>query len=158
MTALEHEVRFAKLHERRAEVIAEVYKRLVQVYEEGRFFVYQVGISGMSNERPEQIEKVLAVFKNNSDFVRFIEDIRIYLPVSVCNLLDKYAQALSQAASSGLAGSIEEPATPFTVQEKSEILRNAYSAIDGDIPEMKRALETEFRAILGETQEPKRIA
>ena len=151
MTALEHEVRFSKLHERRAEVIAEVYKRLVQLHAEGSLFVSQVGITGMSNENPEQVKWVLAVFQNNQDFIRLIEDNRIYLPARVCDLLAKYAHALSQATSTSLAGANPGPPTPFTAQQKTELLRDAYSAIDGDIPEMKRALEIEFRAILGDT-------
>ena len=34
MTTLEHQVRFSKLHEKRAEVIAEVYAKLADVYAE----------------------------------------------------------------------------------------------------------------------------
>lgn len=38
-TATEHHVRFSKLHEKRAEVIGEVYARLVDAQREGRRFV-----------------------------------------------------------------------------------------------------------------------
>ena len=43
MVALEHQVRFSKLHEKRAEVIAELYKQLVEVEKEGKLFISTKG-------------------------------------------------------------------------------------------------------------------
>src|SRR5690348_4818311 len=48
MTASDHQVRFAKLHERRAEVIADVYQRLVDVYEQTKTFMNSAPLSDAS--------------------------------------------------------------------------------------------------------------
>jgi hypothetical protein len=39
IVAIEHQVRFAKLHEKRAQVIADLYKQLVDLHRHGAFFV-----------------------------------------------------------------------------------------------------------------------
>src|SRR5882762_8947453 len=124
MAALEHQVRFSKLHERRAEVIAELYKRLVEVGAEGSLFVYTVG--GSSGEHFEQYNKA---YKNNWDLARFIEANRIYLPVRACDLLDKYVHTLNKAVIDvNIYGTIEFP-NPKTIQEQTEVLRKAYIAL-----------------------------
>jgi hypothetical protein len=46
--AVEHQVRFSKLHERRAEVIADLYKSLVTVFWEGQRFVVTGGFPSES--------------------------------------------------------------------------------------------------------------
>src|SRR5215469_2717812 len=50
MAALEHQVRFSKLHEKRADVIREVYERLVEVYEQSRIFVTTAAYSAKPSE------------------------------------------------------------------------------------------------------------
>lgn len=143
MAALEHQVRFSKLHERRAEVIAELYKRLGEIYAEGRLFVYMASDSSKPNERWEQYN---AAYKNNWALVRFIEDHRIYLPICACDLLDKYVRTLNQAViDTQVYGAVD---SPTFLHEKKEAIRNAFIAIEQDVPKIKQLLEQEFRALL----------
>jgi hypothetical protein len=146
MAALEHQVRFSKLHERRAEVIAEVYKRLGEIYAEGRLVVYTMSRSG---KLPEYFEQYNAAYKNNWVLARFIEDHRIFLPVRACDLLDKYVRTLNEAViDTQVYGSVDNPTL---LQEKHEALRNALRTIEQDAPKIKQLLEQEFRALLGGT-------
>jgi len=70
ITALEHQVRFSKLRERRAEIIAELYRRLVEVDEEGRLFVRD---TGGSPNRIEQFQRYDEVTKKNVESSLLLE-------------------------------------------------------------------------------------
>ena len=53
MTAVEHQVRFASLHEKRAEVIAELYGRALDAYQDGRNSFWQMHIPATITKQQE---------------------------------------------------------------------------------------------------------
>lgn len=55
MTAVEHQVRFANLHEKRAEVIAEIYVRALDAYQEGEKFVLNGAYTSDNKEQQESL-------------------------------------------------------------------------------------------------------
>jgi hypothetical protein len=83
MAALEHQVRFSKLHERQGEVIAELYKLLLETSAIARGFIYN------DTRNPTEAERA-----NNKalQLYQFIEVNRLYLPESICSLLEAIAQ------------------------------------------------------------------
>lgn len=81
MSALEHQVRFSKLHERRAEVVAELYKLLLEAHSAGWNFI-------LNNPRsPNEEDRAREKFR---ELCNFIDINRIYLPTPICDLLDKF--------------------------------------------------------------------
>ena len=90
-------VRFSKLHEKRAEIIADVYRRSVDVERLGRIYMYQFG-NGPKNEQGE----ALAV-KALQDFGVFAEQHRIYFSERVYQLLVGFRTLLEPYIAHALA-------------------------------------------------------
>jgi hypothetical protein len=88
--AIEHQVRFSNLHEKRAAVIADLYKRLVEAFWDGQQFVLQTGQSR---------EEYLVAHKKILDFYVFVETHRIYLPEHICASLANFVDALRSCTS-----------------------------------------------------------
>jgi hypothetical protein len=144
-TAVEHQVRFAKLHERRAEVIAELYNRLVEAQQEGERFVFV----GSYAEQPEQKEAYNATAQKLRDLYFFVEKHRIYLPERVCTLLNNFMDPVRKTVIGvGVYSSFEYP-TQQTSEAKNRLLLAASEAFEQKIPTARRAVEEEFRTLLG---------
>jgi hypothetical protein len=143
-TALEHQVRFSKLHEKRAEVIADLYKLLVEAEREGLRYAYQHGKvpDDQKGQEPPAVRKL-------RDFDNFAELYQIYLPQHVCALLSDLSAKIRAPVVHGLVYGDIEYATPEIIAEKHEGFRKALSAFAGAIPEARRMLEEEFRTMLG---------
>jgi hypothetical protein len=138
--AIEHQVRFSNLHEKRAAVIADLYKRLVEAFWDGQQFVLQTGQSR---------EEYLVAHKKILDFYVFVETHRIYLPEHICASLANFVDALRKPVISVYVyGSIDYP-NPQTLKERNEAFMAVYEAFKNDIPAARKALEDEFRKILG---------
>ncbi len=142
---LEHQVRFSKLHERRAEVIAEVYARLATVFRQGRLFVISGGWV-----KEGQKANFAKIDQTMQEFVSFVEKNRIYIPLAACGLLDNITRTMHKAVIEvGVWGGIEYP-NAKTQAESKDVLTRVFEAFEKDIPEAKQALDREFRAILGD--------
>lgn len=148
IAAVEHQVRFAKLHERRAELIAELYERLTKLMWEVRDFA--LSSEGVGIDIPEQWEKFSNLRKEMWDLVRFVEARRIYLPVRAATVLDKFLGSLrAQLMKAGIYGGIKYP-NAETSRQITSTFTKIYEAFEKEIPEAKAALDLEFRAILDE--------
>lgn len=142
--AVEHQVRFSKLHTERAEVIAELYKSLVTVFTEGHLFVLTGGFPSEG-----QREKYNVMAHKIEDFCSYAEAHRIYLPESLCNLVDEFVNPLRKAIIGvGVYGGIDHP-TERTMTERRDVMMEAFTAFESKIPAARKALESEFRTILG---------
>jgi hypothetical protein len=144
LTAVEHQVRFSNLHEKRAEVIADLYKRLVEAFWDSERFIFQIG-----HAQPEHQEAYLATEKRLLDFYIFVETHQIYLPERICGLLANFIDVLRKAVIGVYVyGGIDYP-NPQTLKERKETFMAAYEAFKNDLPVAKQALVDEFRKILG---------
>jgi uncharacterized protein YjaG (DUF416 family) len=143
MAALEHQVRFSRLHERRAEVIAEMYRTLVDIFWSGQRFVL-TGINPTTHfeEYSELIRKI-------NDFALFVDAHAIYLPSRICSLLDAFVDRVRKAVIHvGVQGLPPFP-NEETHRQRADAVMKAYQAFETDIPVVKRGLEHEFRDMLG---------
>ena len=146
--ATEHQVRFSTLHERRAQVIEEVYQRLIDVEKDYGLFVL---VDGHETDEKKQRE---ARERNNQamyDMSVFIEKRRIYLPPDVCTSLKAFLDIMwNNAINVGVFGAIGgDVPTAETVKERREAFRVAGEALRKEIPSARAALEVEFRKLLG---------
>jgi hypothetical protein len=140
MIALEHQVRFSKLHERRAEVIGELYRLLLETTWTARRFIFTDMQSGADDLKAGQ---------QAYELYRFIDLNILYLPDSVCTLLDNFDGIIRRSISRvGLWWTIENPSEE-TRKRQNEVMRDACAALETDIPALRKELLAEFRTLLG---------
>jgi hypothetical protein len=145
MIATEHQVRFSKMHERQAEVIEELYKKLTILNLHGEQFV----ITSENNPTPHQAEKFREMQEQLRDVFLYAELHRIFLPESVCALVDKHLGQLRKTVwTAGVFGRIKNP-NETTSQQSSDAFTKAYAEFETDIPAARKLLETEFRKMIG---------
>lgn len=146
MAQFEHQVRFSKLHEKRAEVIAEIYDRALHIEHDGERYV-----SMSTRPRDHELDRVFKKLDQDLvDFYKFVERHSIYLPEQTCTLLTKLVVTIKKHV--GLVelwGDIGPDPFPEDVKDRRETVMAAVEAFHKDIPEVKKALEAEFRKMLG---------
>ncbi|MGB6431456.1 MAG: hypothetical protein WBF06_12790 [Candidatus Acidiferrales bacterium] len=139
MEALEHRVRFSKLHEQRVDVISRLSTEIEEVPAAVQIFVLNV-------KQPAALE---VARDRTFELFRLSRLNRTILPASVCAMLEQYSRKLMHIVSfvSVYWTAVENP-TPETVTKRNEIMLDAVSALEGDIPALKEKLIVEFRTLL----------
>jgi len=144
IATIEHEIRFSKLHEKRAEVLAELYKLLVEAVWSAEEFASPMEFEG----DPDKKEKYKNAMNAVAQYFRFFEQHRIYLPERLCPSLEVFARKLRKPTIRlGVYLSIEHP-TENTIREKHEAWNEAWSTVKEEIPNLRAEIETEFRKLL----------
>src|SRR5258706_5243955 len=147
--AFEHQVRFSNLHERRAEMIAEIYAQMVEVEQCGQKFAF---VDGFAEEEKRQ-SAYLETHKKLVDFYFFVEKRRLYLPKSVCALLTAFVDKVRKSVIGiNIYVPIDAPYNPKLLEEKVKVVKDVFDAFEKSIPDARAALEGEFRHILGVEQ------
>lgn len=147
MVALEHEVRFSKLHEKRAEVIDELWQRLVAAQRESERFVSVEGYDTDNATREEAWRSTEQTFR---EVYLFIEKRRIYLSEPVCASLGTFLDNMRRhVIRVSVYGSLQGDPPPHIVEERRDAFLNAHKAFDSEIPGAIQALGNEFRKMLG---------
>jgi hypothetical protein len=147
---LEHQVRFSKLHEKRAEVIAQIYRQLVETENEiKRFVLYQQGRRAPGEP--------IAADQKLRDFNIYVDTHRIYFPEEIYDLLVNFHLAVIEPLAHAVAfGDIESHDATFQMQ-KQEGFKHSREAFQSNIPAVRKALEHEFRLLLGDKQSVLRL-
>ena len=148
LLSVEHQIRFSKLHERRAEVIAELYARLVDAYWAAQSFV---AIAEWSGE-PRKKDKYTAAMNQTANFYRYFDKHRIYLPEPTCALLEEFVKNMrTQASGFGVyvAFADEQVLPTSTAVARLDAWRKAWEYFENEVPKARAALEHELRGILG---------
>ena len=147
IAATEHQVRYAKLYERRAEAIAELYGLLVEAHWASQAFVAVFEFAG----EPPKSEKYVTAMNKAAEFYRFFDKNRIYLPPELCGKLEDFVRNMRrQVIGFGVYVNKDEKYLPDHVHEaKYEAWTKAAEYFDKEVPEARAALESELRAILG---------
>jgi hypothetical protein len=141
ITSLEHEIRYARLHERRAEVIAELYKLLQETCWTAQAFAL-IHARDRDHARVAR-EKVTELY-------RFIELHKLYFSTQVCGLLEQIEGKLRHSVVHvGVYFAEIECPTPEMRKEQNEVMLATYQELQTDIPAALTVLREEFRAILG---------
>ena len=149
LIAVEHQVRFSKLHEKRAEVIAELYERLVDSFWVGSHFM----LTGASPGEQDRREKYNKTLERINEFALFVDTHRIYLPEGICTLLDQYVDDVRKTVIPvGVWGTMPFP-NEETHRQWVNATMKAFLDFENKIPAARRTLESEFRTILGDPPE-----
>jgi hypothetical protein len=152
--ATEHQVRFSKMHERRAGFIEELYKKLTDLTLHGEQFVAG---SRSVDEGRHQSEKFYDIQVELREVFLFTEQHRIYLPETVCALVDKHLGQLRDTVWTVRSHTDNDddwrgpipPHGPDFIQQSNDALTKAFKEFETDIPAARKLLEAEFRKMLG---------
>jgi len=142
---LEHQVRFTKLHENRARIIAEIYSRLVKLHRTASTFV-RMYHSVDDTKNKENIKQLWGCLDN---FTEYFEKHRIYFNQNTCSEIDCLINALSKAVSTLIFFIQEAGAIEPTTHEVYIEWDKAMTIMEGDVPKIKKSLEGSFRGLLG---------
>lgn len=147
LKTIEHQVRFSRLHEKRASVIADINGHLAEVMWEAErlLLLMQWG------SEPQMEEKHQGAMNKLVEFFRFFDKHRIYLPEPLCTSLEKLVlQVRSHVIGSGVYVRFHEDSmNAHTREQKEKAWNEGWDAIKNQIPPARKALEDEFRRLLG---------
>lgn len=151
--ASDHQIRYVRLHEKRADVIADVYARFVDAYRKLESLVAPLQYVG----EPSRMDKLEAAERSTLDFFSFLDRHRIFLPSDLCNDLEGIATSMRRIQMTlGQHLQAHPDSLPL------EILRNMQQdqikmweqVRTTEFPESRAKLERQFRALLGDSQIP----
>ena len=145
LAATEHQIRFSRLHEKRAEVIAELYKLLVKSTWEAESFTSPMEWSG----EPDKKDKYISATNAIAEYFRFFDQHRIYLSPALCAKLEEFAQKLRLPVIQFGVWLRHEYLTDDAAKKKNETWDSAWDSVKNDVPSLREAIEAEFRMLLG---------
>lgn len=148
--ALERQITFGKLHERRAEVIASVYALIIDANSKAQ----QFASSSIEDGSQEKGERYLACLNAVIELLSFFSAHKIYLPESLGPQVESYVTRL-HAEVVGLAiytRHADEVLPPSGINKKFAAWDKANAYLQNELPVALSELEREFRKILGEVK------
>lgn len=149
LLATEHQVRFAGLHAKRANTIAESYDLLVTAFNRGAEFANPV------QARSEDFNvNYLSAMAAIQDFYRYFDRNRIYLPSSLCaRIVPLVDQMRGKVHGLGSYGSID--VISMEASQRGEVMAawgETWSYFTNEFAQSREQLENEFRKLLGDAE------
>ena len=144
---LEYEIKFSKLHEKRAATIAEMNSLLAEVAWEAESFLSVMEFSG----EPSKRDKHAVAMTKLTEFFRYFDKNKLYLPSGLCEPIEKIVLDVRQhVIKFGVYVHLEdrEPLLPHTQKEKTEAWMSGWTALKTQVPAVRAQLEEEFRRLL----------
>lgn len=151
LATIEHKVRFSKLHDRRAQVIQDLYGKLVAL----DIMIHSVlkRFQNAGEASPE--EKVREYGRLHNELNEFFLPRRIFFSRETCRVIDELL-FLSRDTYFDITTYPVDPNSPEykngprdLLNERHEYWEKARKAFDTDIKNLKEQLETQFRVMLG---------
>ena len=152
LRTIEHQVRFSRLHEKRASVIADLNGHLAELLWEAESFLSPMQWVG----EPTQEEKHRNAMNKLAEFFRFFDKHRIYLPTELCESLQELVmQVRRHVINFGVYVKLHDATlNDHTRTQKEKAWNEGWDAIKNQVPQARTALENEFRTLLGQTANP----
>jgi hypothetical protein len=152
LAATEHRVRFTRFHERRAEVIADLYAKLVEAsWQMGRF----VSFIDYQSDPPKE-QKYVEAMNATAEAFRFFDRNRLFLSKKAADLVDSLTGDMRKAMNS-FGVHVQLETQPHDAQFRDEKLQawiKAQEFFTQDLPILRRELEGELQRLLaGESSE-----
>ena len=140
MAAFEHQTRFTKLHETRAETIGELYRRLVQAQRALR------DIRRFRNRDQDLLDKVGVASDATEEFYSYFDECRLYFPKDVCEKVEEahkgFVAMYNLYQRAHISSAMEDH------EQLVADLKEAHVGVSERLPEIRQALEDEFRQML----------
>ena len=142
---MEHQVRFSRLHDKRASVIADLYGHLIEALWEAENLLHPIQAPKEGGKK-EKYDQAMNKFV---ELYRYFDKHRIYLPEEVCaSLQDLIQNVRTQVIAVGVRARVENYQTSREMMEAED---SAWEAFTNEAPVARRNLENEFRSLLGAT-------
>ncbi len=136
---LEHQVKFSKIHEERAQVIKEMYKRLIKIH-------YDAQVHFVNRDKQEKSEHPVSYL---FETLRYFEDHELLFPDNVCDLISETIGLYTQLATNVEGLSVASRSTQDNKNERERYWYDKiYDSLQRKIPELKRELKKEFRKLI----------
>lgn len=146
MRAYEHEVRFSRLHERRAEIVAELYSKLADAVNATADFVSIIEWLGA----PSKEHKYRIAMEKIVEFFSYFDSKRIFLSAELCLQIENFVDKIRDPAIEFSEYMNDTRQDPELGKEKRVVWSKVWKSVTReDVPQARKALETEFRNILG---------
>ena len=147
LRTIEHQVRFSRLHEKRASVIADLYGHLVEALWEAESFLSPMEWTG----EPGKQEKHNIAMDKLVELYRFFDKHRIYLPSELCDSLEAlFMEVRQHVINFGVYVRFHEQSiNDHTREQKEKVWNEGWDAIMNKVPLARQNLEQEFRVLLG---------
>ncbi len=147
ISSFESETRFARLHEKRAEVIAELYKKLVAAENTVQALIRRVGGAGLGFRSEVEVfdEAVVAT----ANFFVYYDENKIYFDETLCSKLQEFHEHLQSIWLKYVMHKIER-VPPEKVRRD---FAREWEPLIGQIPHVRVEIMKAFRELLGLKQE-----
>ncbi|HGH7175505.1 TPA: hypothetical protein ACJMKJ_003052 [Bacillus wiedmannii] len=143
-----HQIIFNKLHENRAETIKELYSKFVDLENK---MISLTKLFQAAGEKSMQ-EKADEALSSYEVFLNFYSVNRIYFNEDVCDLIDKIEKEIRKILiNTGVyeLNKIKSGPGSNVSNEQTQIWMGNWKRVEEYIPQLKNALEKEFRKLLG---------
>jgi hypothetical protein len=137
IAASEHETRFTRLHEARAEAIAELYKRLVRA--QGAFDLYLNTVAFGADPDPAKEEQAV---KGMGELIGYFREKRIYFEEELCRDIDA-------AIEEHVNVWVRTGAYPIRMPDGPEQWSKAALHFSEHFPPIRAKIERQFRELIG---------
>ncbi len=143
---IEHQVRFSRLHEKRAQVVAELNGRLAELLWEAESFLSPMEFAG----EPDKNKKYALAMNKIVECLQYFDKHRIYLPSDLCASLEELMlKVRALVIKFGVYVQIDQHSVESR-KAKDKIWIDGWEAIKNEIPIARKALEDDFRKLLGQ--------
>jgi hypothetical protein len=134
---IEHQIRYAKLHEERAHVIKEVYRKIAVAEKWMKEYVTPIDLGGL----PPIEERSKRAAESANEFVDYYKENKIFLNNDICKLLDEIHKCIAEA---WIKFNQKDRVRP-----DKDYWGDSWQTITEKLPQIKEKLENDFRNILG---------
>jgi hypothetical protein len=148
LVAFEHQTRFSRLHEKRAEIIGNLYGKTVDLHKAVSDFVRLF----LSVDVPTKEKKLKLLWDTVDDFWEYFEKHVIYFDRGSCENIIRLKEKLSSACSILASFVQEREVIKVSYDDISVEWNKAMSIMEQEIPVVKSALEGSFKELLGVLQ------
>ncbi len=138
-SVIEYELKLAKLHEKRADVIAETYGLLIQCHRDVLVLVFPPDYG----ERSSLDENYKIAMNSINVFFEFFGKKRIYLPEELCSRIDKFVMEVRENAIVNYQY--------IKQSEKSHLEEHKYK-IDKGVSETRKFLDENSKIMMAELE------
>lgn len=149
LVAHEHKVRFSRLHDKQAVVLEDIYAKLLDFEEASAVLTLA------SNDTSEDLlEFALRKAEDaGRELAHYVRRHEIYLPDALSRkihaLLDRVTSMLSDCSFNLLSKKLVNDGKPDLFPEAKDAWTNVHRYLEDEGPNLRRALEVDFRRLLG---------
>ncbi|MCK5123352.1 MAG: hypothetical protein KAQ87_04380 [Candidatus Pacebacteria bacterium] len=139
--AMQFKIRYEKLHSERAEIIKEVYKKIIGTYKSFHSLMCPLQLAG----EPTEEEEIKLAVKEINELVDYYEENRIFFEEELAKEIDKLLRKFRESWNQFNYSKDLKDGNGRDAKEWNK----AWKQISEDVPVVKQLIEKRFRSIIG---------